>query len=36
MPIEITEIVEPVEDDAILAPNSHNHGHTSTVFAWGA
>lgn len=36
MSIEISEVVAQVEEDAILAPNSHNHGHTTTVFAWNA
>ncbi len=36
MQIQITEIAAQVADDAILAPNSHNHGHTTTAFAWSA
>lgn len=36
MQIAISEVVEVVAEDAILAPNSHNHGHTTTVFAWSA
>lgn len=32
--MKITEITAVEDQDQILAPNSHNHGHVSTAFAW--
>lgn len=34
MTITIKEVAPQPAEDKILAPNSHNHGHVSTAFAW--
>jgi len=32
--ITIAQVNVEVVEDKVLAPNSHNHGHVSTAFAW--
>ncbi len=34
MQITIKEVATQQAEDKILAPNSHNHGHVTTAFAW--
>ena len=32
--ITVIKVANERAEDQILAPNSHNHGHVATAFAW--